>query len=110
MPFHKDVCRVLFVLMLAMQVALAQHASVHFLEGAHNGPVHQQQDRHQPDKDKLCQLCLLSKDFAKILTPAGPDIMVPVHAVIQTAAFLESVAASGNPSPYTARAPPAFSA
>lgn len=109
MNFQKRVGQFLLVLMLAMQVALSQHATVHFMEGAHNSPIHQQQD-HQPDKDKLCQICLLSKDFTKILTPAGLDFLVPVHAGIQNPALLQPLIISGNPSPYIARAPPAFSA
>lgn len=109
MAFKKDIGRFLLVVMLAMQVALAQHATVHFTEGTHNNPVHQQQD-HQPDKDKLCQLCLFSKNFTKILTSAGLDILAPMDAEIQKTGLLQSIFISSDPSPYIARAPPAFSA
>jgi hypothetical protein len=109
MIYRKGLNQFLLMLMLAMQIALAQHATVHFMDGTHNTPVHQQQDP-EPDKDKLCQLCLLSKHFTKILTPAGLDIPAPVDTFSQKAAFLQSIITSGNTSPYIARAPPIFSA
>lgn len=95
--------------MVAMQLALAQHATVHFAAGTH-APVQQQDEEHHPAKDKFCQLCLLSKDFSHLLPQAGPDIPVPVFIDFAIIPSSSSAFYGLSLSPYAARAPPSFSA
>jgi hypothetical protein len=111
MDFKKATGRFLIVMMLAMQVALAQHATVHSAEGMQqHAPAQGQHRDHAPDKDKLCQICLLSKDFAKILTPSNVQVADPIVIGIRTLILPQAVLVTHSPSVYTARAPPGFSA
>lgn len=100
----------LLLLMLAMPLALAQHASVHFSEGAHR-PAHQQED-HGSDsaRDEICQLCLLSKALSHGLVQSGPDVLIPDVSEFLTSLPYTLVLARQCPSSYSARAPPSFSA
>lgn len=104
--------RFLLMVMLVMQIALSQHAAVHFLEGAHGHPLHDQEQGqdHKSGNDAPCQLCLLSKNFSKTLTSAEPDVFFAGRAIAGNAVLPPPAFVDGAPSPYIARGPPASSA
>lgn len=112
MDFKKSIGRFLLVMMLTMQIALAQHATVHFMEGAHQNPAHseQQDHKHKKDQTQHCQLCQFSKNFNKILNTDETGVTAPALTAVQIIAAPQSIAMGNEPSSYSARAPPAFSA
>ena len=113
MTFRKHIGQFLIiVLLLGMQLAIAQHATVHFTEEGLTSVHHQEQDKqdHKPHSSKLCQLCLLTKDFTNGLAHVGPGIPVPALVEPESFYFSAAILFKGGLSSYAARAPPTFSA
>ena len=71
MTFKKHISGFLVLVMLAMQLLLAQHYTVHFNEEAHTVAHHQLPSKggdgnHQDaDPDDICQICLFAKIFSQ---------------------------------------------
>ena len=117
MTFRKHIGQFLILVMLTAQLALAQHATVHFLEDETIVSVVNADsgvntiDRNDADKHKadiLCQICLFSKGLSHTVLASGitlhilfpsADIIVPDLPVFHVYAQL-----SAN----RARAPPVF--
>lgn len=115
MTFRKYIGQFLILMMLAAQLALAQHATVHFLEDQHIGIAFQQTgdsapapNHHGPEKDKICQICLLAKGFSHISLFAVAEIPVVVHPAAFVFPAAQEVPVPATSFSYEARAPPAF--
>lgn len=112
MTFRKHIGQFLIIVLLGMQLATAQHATVHFAEEGFAPAHHQEEDKqdHKPHSSKLCQLCLLTKDFMNGLAHIAPGIPVPALVEPESFYFSTAILPRGGLSPYIARAPPPFSA
>lgn len=106
MTTRQKIGHILLFAMLAMQLAFAQHASVHVYEDI-SSPARHHQDDPSPDKDPFCQICLFAKNVSHFVVPIGPDM--PIHALTAgTLLVFEIVPLCGRVfSHYSARAPPA---
>lgn len=111
MTLRKHIGQFLILLMLVAQLALAQHATVHFLEDQYKTAQHQnhdpaQTDRH--DKSKSCQICVTAKELGHLLTSADMAAVVTLLAAIF---MVWPLRRNIKPLPvafYSSRAPPSF--
>jgi hypothetical protein len=117
MIFRKYFGQFLILMMLAAQLALAQHATVHFLEDQHIGIAFQQsgdpatpQKHHGPEKGKICQACLLAKDFSHTSLSAAAEIPAVVYPAMFVFTAAQEIPLLSTSFSWEARAPPAFSA
>jgi hypothetical protein len=115
MALKRKISGFLILLMLAMQLLLAQHYTVHFSEGQHIGVSQNKadgnsngNDKDRDGHDKLCQVCLFSKSFSHVLL-ASPAALL-ILALLFSGVFLITVPFSlrNNTVVYPARGPPAF--
>ena len=88
----------LIVLMLATQMGLARHMTVHAGENSkshsHTHSIHE------------CDLCLLAKIFSKTVLAADVVILPPLHVIIALSEIKEGAAIFAPHPVYLARAPP----
>lgn len=98
-------------IMLAAQVIMAQHFTVHFMEEAHitfhTGHGHPGQHDHKTDQ--VCQICVLAKGLQNGLSgtvQVVPVVTVAFNPVLISLQSLEQEAIAGF---YQARAPPVLS-
>ena len=112
MGIRRKINLFLILCMIGAQLALAQHATVHFaLEGY--GEIHatQHQDNghhHKPQADKFCQLCLFAKGLAHALTSEAAIVPPDVFKIGIIFPAILDVPVRQNAKLYQARAPPAF--
>lgn len=114
--FGKHISAFMVVWMLALQLLLAHHYTVHFsgegrpvIQQQASGHDHPQDGHHDgAGVDDLCQICAFSKALSQVLGTAV-FILLPILFALQ--AFTARFAAypSGSHQPYSARAPPALS-
>lgn len=111
----KQIAQFMLVMLLGAQLALAQHAAVHFATEGHIG-IHTEQGSdgksnpgpNKPQSDKLCQICLLAKSFSHIVlnSPAlVPQTVFEFSFIFPPA---QEVRVQAIASAYQPRAPPAF--
>lgn len=105
----------LVCVMLCVQLILAQHATVHFIEDEHIGAGSRQEngqespvDRPVHDKDKTCQICLFSKDFSYTSPSVGIDVPTPDFTAVFAIAVPRDANARREIIRLQARAPPSF--
>jgi hypothetical protein len=114
MIFRKYIGRFLILAMLAAQLALAQHATVHFLEDGHAVSQAQSSDSPAPaghgkaNKDKICQICLFSKGLSHAFLFAGAEIPAAEIAAGFVVPRLQTVPARHEALLHEARGPPSF--
>lgn len=117
MAFRKHIGRFLVLTLLAAQIALAQHATVHVLEGGlENGRAgislqHSAElpaDHRHPDKEKACDICLLAGGLSHQFLAAAIALPVAVHETGFAVPDARSGLALSLSLPYQARAPPTF--
>tara|TARA_B100001778_G_C18571773_1_gene622971 strand:- start:499 stop:846 length:348 start_codon:yes stop_codon:yes gene_type:complete len=103
----KLLCFFVLQAMLAAQVLIAQHATVHFFEDSYIG-YHEHTDQGHHDKDKQCELCLFVKGFNDALISVPPFISVILlqHNFIPSLA--QAVKHKTLSLAYLSRAPPVF--
>ncbi len=117
MTLKNKISGFLILLMLSMQLLLAQHYTVHFQqddehigisqnhEDGHGAPIH---DDHKPTPDKICQICVFSKSFSHLLLSSFAAVLV-IACLTGGVFFLsEQFFQQNNPQAYSARGPPAF--
>ena len=104
MTLRKKISAFLVLSMLAMQLLLAQHYTVHFNEDDHLVPA-----KHgKADPDKICQVCIFSKNFSH--TAAADSVYFAV-LLLAAAIFVSASFAAPAQYPahaYAARGPPSF--
>ncbi len=100
---------VLILLMLGAQIALAQHATVHFTDHGHSAQHHHDDNKEgTPQTGELCQICILNKNIAHALTP---DAFIREVVVTQSAyrvPFAQNHITRQASQGYLARGPPLF--
>lgn len=107
MSFRKTLAPVFIVLMLLAQLALAQHATVHFQEDQYAS--HQQHGDNgsgEPDKSKLCQICITAKQLHDIFSHADFVLLALVLAYALSLLPERITRTHAVTSSYSARAPP----
>ncbi len=117
MTFRKHIGQFLILVMLAAQLALAQHATVHFLEDetivslVHADSGVNTIDRNEADKqkaDKICQICLYSKSFSHTIFASGIFLHITSLSAALIAPDLPVFHVHSQCSTNRARAPPVF--
>jgi len=105
MTVRKNISLLLIMLLLGAQLALAQHATVHFTD---HGGIHHQHDNDSPQVNELCQLCIFAKGFAHGLSPDDAvlhaDFLISSYRVPVAHNYLKRQESQG----YLSRGPPAF--
>ncbi len=103
-------CFFVLQIMLAAQVLMAQHFTVHFMEEAHiashAGHSHNHSDHNKADK--VCQICLLTKGFQNVLGSSSQTISIVAFKFDPIASLPKSLEQKALASAYLARAPPPF--
>jgi hypothetical protein len=99
--------------MLCVQLILAQHATVHFIEDEHIGAVYRHENRpespaHHPahHDGKICQICLFSKVFSYTFAVASVDVPAPNFTTVCAVSVPREAHARHGTLPLQARAPP----
>jgi hypothetical protein len=110
---RREVSFFLAFVMLCMQLVLAQHATVHFIEDEHIGAGSQQEDRQDSpanppahDKGKICQICLFSKVLSYTLLVASVDVAKSDFTTMFAVPVRRDANARHEGLPLRARAPP----
>ena len=109
MVTRKYIKLLLILLMLGAQLALAQHATVHFTDHGHIETHHDHSDHGgTPKAGELCQICVFAKSFANTAIPDG--VLIPAalmdssYHVPPAQNHITRQASHG----YLARGPPSF--
>lgn len=112
---RREISLFLVFVMLCMQLILAQHATVHFIEDEHIGAASQQENRQESPadrpahhKDKTCQICLFSKDFSYTFPSVNIDAPTPGFTTVFAIPVPWDANARRESIPLQARAPPTF--
>ncbi len=113
MAFRKHIGRFLVLVMLTAQLALAQHATVHFLEDrtiaaqadTGSGPD-KPADHDKTGKDKVCQICVSAKGLSHSVLSGGASIPAPQTMEGFIAPDAHDAHVSFIAHSYQARAPP----
>ena len=115
MAMRKHINLFLVLLMLGAQLALAQHATVHFAEQQEivNAYMHQSghdspSGHHGPHLKVVCQLCLFSKGISHTITPVSIVFNGPVEISAYKTPLAQSHITRQSSHGYLARGPPAF--
>lgn len=106
MTFKRYLGQFFILMLLTAQLALAQHATVHFLEDQYAVSHEHHADHSQPSKDKICQVCLFAKGFAHSDLVAGNDVPSIDALTLSVVPDLQGTRNGHDVLPYEARGPP----
>jgi hypothetical protein len=110
MAMKKYIQGFLVFVLMGLQLALAQHATVHFVEdeplmisgGQHQPPA--DPDKH--DRDKICQICLFEKNYSFVLVSPSAVISLAVSGMAYAVLPLPVLHTQEAASAYYSRGPP----
>jgi hypothetical protein len=93
---------------LGTQIALAQHAGVHFSSHESFHSHESGNDQNAPDSKELCQICLSGKIYTSALKPNGIELKIVLSRAAYEIACKSAHIRQQTSHAYLARAPPSF--
>jgi hypothetical protein len=108
MAMRNNIHFFMILLLLGAQLALAQHASVHFTDHGHETHHEHEEAEDERYADELCQICIFSKGLTSGLPLDGSYVTTLLARTSYKVPFAQNYITQQASSGYLARGPPSF--